>query len=114
MSMITDTIMEQMSMAGKPRVSTMTENIQTGQEQQSNQPMNLGNIALMIMLMMGMGDKNKTGLPGTGAIATGQNPWETPSAPFGLTGSTTPGNLGAQAPPMDFMRMLLSSLGGGR
>ena len=108
MSMITDAIMKQMNTIGEPKTSTMTENI----SQESNQPMNLGSLALMLMLMMGNQDKDKAKMPGTEAIATGQNPWETPSAPFGLTGQTTPSSMGAQTPPMDFIRMLLNSLGG--
>jgi len=121
MSMITDTIMEQMSMAGKPRVSTMTENIQTGQEQQSNQPMNIGNIALLIWLMtQGMG-KGKT------STALGETPLPPPlgvSQPTGMPGITPSpqspigaglggAGMGAQSNPMDFMKMILKLVGGG-
>jgi len=107
MSMITDLIMKQMNTIGEPKTSTMTENI----SQQSNEPMNLGNLALMMWLMMG--DKGKT------TSALGETPMPSPlsvtqpsSGGMGVTPSPT--GMGAQSNPMDFIRMLLSSLGGGR
>jgi len=110
MSLITDAIMKQMGTIGEPRTSTMTENIQ----QQSNQPLNFGNLAIMLWLMMG--DKDKVGT----ATTLGKTPLPPPlsvTQPTGIPGVAplpTGGGLSAQSNPMDFIRLLLSSLGGGR
>jgi len=109
MSMITDAIMKQMNTIGEPKTSTMTENI----SQESNQPMNLGSLALMLMLMMGNQDKDKA--TETLGITPTPSPNALPSLPTPLptpTPSPTGAGMGAQTPPMDFIRMLLNSLGG--
>lgn len=109
MSMITDAIMKQMGTIGEPRTSTMTENI----EQTSNQPMNFGNLALMLWLIMG--DKSKAGT----TSALGETPMPPPlsvSQPTGMPGITpspTGAGLGAQSNPMELIQILLKAMGGG-
>jgi len=112
MSMITDLIMKQMNTIGEPKTSTMTENV----SQQSNQPMNFGNLALMMWLLMGQGGDKTTEALG---VTPTPSPNALPSLPTPLPTPTPspmqmPSQAGAQSNPMDFIKLLLSSMGGGR